>query len=435
MRQLLSYCLLCGLLSLAFAPYLAHAQSSFDSPPLPAASAPASAVRGLQDPFQTANIPGGPLGVGAPPATFIAPGSIAAPEAAAPVSAEVIPTDARPIEGSEIVARVEDHVILASDVLWQVNQMIAMSVAQSGQPVPPEELPKVQQLLMRRMVIQLIDTKLLFADFRRTVPPENIETVNKSIAGPFEEVEIPKLVKMYGVKDRTELEAALKPSGASLKAVQQQFTEKTVAGEWLRQRMPKPKTITHDEMLAYYQDHVKEYEFPSQVRYEELAVRFDRAGGREAAWQSLADMGNEVWGKVVANPTLRGPVFAETAKAKSHGFTAADGGVHDWTTLGALKCEALNEALATLELGQLSPGIESETGYHIVRVLERKTAGRTPFTEAQAKIRETLEAEQKAALLGAELAQIRKQARVWTLWDGDLNGDRLVQALGGKQKR
>ena len=62
-------------------------------------------------------------------------------------------------------------------------------------------------------------------------------------------------------------------------------------------------------------------------------------------------------------------------------------------------------------------------------------SGRTPFTDAQAKIRETLEAEQKATLLAAELAKVRKKARVWTIWDGDLNGDRLVQVLGDKQKR
>ncbi len=418
----------------ALMPALAHAQAYFDPPPPPAETA--SGVRGLQDPNQTANIPGGPIGAaGAPAATFVAPGSIASPEqspnAATVTSAPTVPNNAKPIEGSEIVARVDDQVVLASDVMWQVNQMIVMS----GQTPPPEQLPQIQQMLLKRMVTQLIDTKLLFADFRRTVPPENLPLVEKSIAGPFEETEVPKLIGMFKVKDRTELESALKKSGGSLKAVQIQFTEKTVAGEWLRQRMPKPKPISHEEMLAYYQDHTKEYEYPAQARWEELCVRFDRTGGRDAAWQALAEMGNDVWGKVVANPTLRGPVFAEVAKTKSHGFTAADGGVHDWTTLGALKCEGLNEALATLELGQLSPGIESEQGFHIIRVLERKEAGRTPFTDAQAKIRETLEAEQKATLLAAELAEVRKRARVWTIWDGELNGDRLVQVLGDKQKR
>jgi hypothetical protein len=55
--------------------------------------------------------------------------------------------------------------------------------------------------------------------------------------------------------------------------------------------------------------------------------------------------------------------------------------------------------------------------------------------EAQAKIREILEAEQRASLVQAEVEKVRKTARVWTIWDGDLAGERLAQALGNKMKR
>jgi parvulin-like peptidyl-prolyl isomerase len=146
-------------------------------------------------------------------------------------------------------------------------------------------------------------------------------------------------------------------------------------------------------------------------------------------------MGNEVWQAAAANPNVRGPVFAGVAKAKSHGFTADEGGAHDWTPLGSLKCEEMNEALETLALGQMSDGIESELGFHIVRVLERKEAGRTPFTEAQEQICKALEQEQKAALVTAELAKLRENARVWTLFDGDLGRARLAEALDGRRRR
>ena len=185
--------------------------------------------------------------------------------------------------------------------------------------------------------------------------------------------------------------------------------------------MPKPQPITYEALLAYYQDHLKEYEFPAQVKWEELMVRFDRCGGdRNEAWRQLCEMGNEVWQTAAANPGLRGPVFAAVAKAKSHGVTAAKGGFHDWTTLGALKCEDMNNALATLAVGQMSDGIESDKGFHIVRVLERKEAGRTPFTDAQADdpqaagrraaARPPLEAElKKTALDGPRVDDLRRR--------------------------
>jgi hypothetical protein len=363
-RQLLRF-LTAAVLTSAAAPLLAQTASPFDPPPFPTDISTTTQQAGNS--LAEAPTAGS---MGAPAATFVAPHDPKADSSSAAVSkpavkADAVPDDAKPIEGSQIIARIEDQTILASDVLWQVNQMIAMS----GRPVPPAQLPEVQQMLMRRMVLQLIDTKLLFGAFKRNVPPEALPNIEKQLAEPFEKVQIPRLIETFQVKDRVELETAMAKSGGSIKVAQQQFFEKEVAGEWLRQKTGKPKPISHEDMLAYYQDHLKEYEYPAQVKWEELMVRFDRTKSREEAWQKLAEMGNDVWKQVAANPGVRGPVFATVAKAKSHGYTAANGGLQDWTTMGAMKCEELNVALANLELGQMSDGIESELGFDIVRVL------------------------------------------------------------------
>ena len=428
-------------MALLLAPRLAIGQS-FAPPPVPPTTggptAP-SAVRGIQDTADPLASPAMPTGAaGVPAATFVAPSQATSPQNNV-FEPPIVPTDAQPIAGSEIVARVEDQVILASDVMWQVQRMIAMSEKQKGVKVPDDQRANVERILLERMVLQLIDTKLLFADFRRTLPPENLKQVEKTLAEPFEASEIPKLLETYEAKDRVELNAALIKHGSSLKDVQRQYTEKMVAGEWLRQRMPKLKVVTHEEMLAYYQDHLKEYEYPGSIKWEELMVRFDRFSGspaeqRQAAWQQLAAMGNEVWAVVAITPGLRGPVFANVAKTKSHGFTAAEGGIQE-TTPGSLMCEELNEALATLDLGRMSNCIESQQGFHLVRVLERKEPGRTPFTEAQAKIRELLENEQKEVLVTEELKKLRKTARVWTVFHGDVNGPKLSELLEDKQRR
>jgi hypothetical protein len=343
-----------------------------------------------------------------------------------------VSANAQPVEGAQVIARIDGQVVLASDLLWQVDQLIAMS----SQPIPPEHREQARMQLTERLLMGVIDTKLLYADFRRTVPAENLPKIDESIAGPFEEIEVPRLMKILKITDRAALDATLRQYGTSLKDVQRQFTEKTIAGEWLRQIVPKPEPISYDALLAYYQDHPKEFEIEATVTWEELMVRFDRCeGDRNRAWRELCAMGNEVWQAAAANPQLRGPVFAAVAKANSHGTTAVDGGVHADMTVGALRCEAINDALATLAVGQMSDGIESELGFHIVRVLERTEAGRTPFTEAQAGIRKLLETEQRAALLEAELKELRSAARVWTIFHGEVNGPRLAELLDENSRR
>ena len=397
-----------------------HAQSPFSPPPPPAMQS--SAVRGVYDPAQYVNSP-----------ATIVPAKSPAVEPTEPAS-PVSTSHAQPLEGGEIVARIDGQIVLASDVMWQVNKLLEAN----RDRIPPDQVESAREFLLRQQVLGLVDTKLLYADFRRKVPAENLPSIEKNLETPFEEMELPRLMKMLEVEDRRELTGALQNLGTSLPDMQRQFNERTIASEWLRQLAPKPKDVTYDELVAYYKEHEEqgEYDQPAQARWEELMVRFDRFGGnRAAAWKAIAELGNLVWQRVAANPGLRGAVFTELAPQKSHGLTAKQGGAHDWTTKGALRHEKIDAALFSLEVGQLSDIIETDQGYHIVRVLERKDAGRIPFTEAQADIRKQLQNGRKQELIKGEMVRLRKESSVWTIFDGDIPGARLAELFDGPRRR
>jgi len=400
-------------LALVFVAGTARGQSPFSPPPPPSQAAP-SAVRGLAVPGQQKTSPAVAVSQSAP----------VSPPRAQPRSpvTPTISSGVQPVEGGQIVARIDGQIVLASDVMWQVDQLIEAN----RDRIPPDKISEAKQGLLRQQVMGLLDTKMIYADFRRKVPAENLPTVQENLAKPFEEQEVPRLIKMLKLSDRSALDALLRKSGSSLADVQRQFNERTIAGEWLRQMTPKPKEVTHEEMLTYYYEHKQDFEFPAQAKWEEVLIRFNRVGGdRKAAWQAITGLGNEVWQRVSKQPGLRGPIFTEIAKQKSHGVNAKEGGQHDWTTKGALRSEEINQALFSLKIGQLSDVIESERGFHIVRVLDRKEAGRTPFTKAQASIRKELSKDQRKGLAEAEMAKVRKKSRVWTLFDGDLSGPQL----------
>ena len=154
-------------------------------------------------------------------------------------------------------------------------------------------------------------------------------------------------------------------------------------------------------------------------------VRKDRFKDASEAYAELARMGNEVW-QNGTRKTVRGAAFAEVAKAKSDGFTAKDGGLHGWTTKGALQCKEIDEALFKLKIGQMSPLIDSGPAFHIVRVLERKEAGRKPFTDVQGDIRDKLKEKRYQAAAEKYLTQIRQDARIWTVFTGNVSADVLL---------
>ncbi|MFM8708253.1 MAG: hypothetical protein ACKOHK_09260, partial [Planctomycetia bacterium] len=64
---------------------------------------------------------------------------------------------------------------------------------------------------------------------------------------------------------------------------------------------------------------------------------------------------------------------------------------------------------------------------HIVRVIERADAGRTPFIEAQVGIRGKLLDERRKREMEEYLAAVRARTPVWTIFDDESSGP-AVQA-------
>ncbi len=329
--------------------------------------------------------------------------------------------DVATIDGCQMIARIDSQIVLACEVLWKVNS----ALEKNRDKIPPEQFGEVRDHLLKREIGALVDRKLIYEEFRRSVPAENLPRVEENLIQPFEEHELPELMKQLNVNSQHELEQELARLGSSLADARRAFNERAIASEWIRSKVKINEEVSPDEMLEYYQAHLADYEYPTQARWEELMVLKGRFRDPREAYAALAQMGNEVWQRGAEQATV-GPAFAEVAKAKSDGFTAKEGGVHEWTTQGALRAAAIDHALFTLQVGQMSPILETEDAFHIVRVLERKEAGREPFTEVQGKIREKLKEERFQAGIDEYLTKLRRDARIWTAFHGNISADLLL---------
>ncbi len=354
------------------------------------------------------------------------------PSLAPPESAPLTQADTANLDGCQIVARIDDQIVLACDVLWRVNQLIEAQKQKMSADVQitPEQIAAVRQQLMKREVASLVDRKLLYNEFRRTVPQENLPRIEENLREPFEERELPQIMKQLHVDNKRDLEQELARLGSSLADTQRAFNERIIAAEWIHSKVKVNEEVSPDEMLEYYRAHLTDYDFPTQARWEELAVRKNRFQDPRQAFAELSNLGNEVWQRGTQQP-VKGPAFAEVAKAKSDGFTAKSGGEYGWTTKGALQCTAIDRALFTLQVGQMSPIIDGGPTFQIVRVLERKEAGRKPFTDVQADIRDKLKEQRFQTEVEKYLAKLRGEARIWTAFTGNVSADVL---LGRKQE-
>ncbi|MGI9456595.1 MAG: peptidylprolyl isomerase [Aeoliella sp.] len=338
----------------------------------------------------------------------------------------------------QVVARIDNQIILACEVMWEANLIISENIDQ----IPPERVDEAREQLMQNQLRGLVDLKLLYADFRRNAPGADLDGIRKQLEEPFYQGgprgdapgSVPALMKAFGAGSVAELEQKLLEMGTSVNDRRDAFVEQAIARQWMKEKIQVDKPAHHD-LVEYFQEHLSEYEFPTQAKWEELEVRFDKHSSKEAAHNKLAEAGNLLWTRLGKNPQAAGPQFGDVAPNYSDGHNAKEGGLYDWTSKGALRNKEIDKALFSLPVGALSPIIESETSLHIVRVIERHDAGHTPFHEVQDELREKIMNENYAAETKKLISKLRRETRIWTIYTGDTTAEAFLSPPGAAQRR
>ena len=308
------------------------------------------------------------------------------------------------IESAQVLAIVGDQVILAEEVIGPINQ----TLAPYANKMPLEQMEKTRRGLIEKSIKQLIPTKLLYGEYLSNVPPENQQQVTKSIAETFAEKRLPEMMKKANVSTRLDLDAKFRAFGTSLERQRQQFIENSIASQWIQMSVTYDKDVTYDQMVDYYRVNLADYEVQAKVRWQQISIRFSKSDSEAAAKAQIVRLGNMLW---------HGADFDTVAKQHSHGFSASEGGKHDWITRGSLASREVENALFALPIGKLSRVIRDDRGLHIVKVLERVEDGTTPFTDAQGEIKQKIVKKRRTDAIDAYLGRLQDQADIWTIFD------------------
>ncbi len=277
-----------------------------------------------------------------------------------------------------VLAIVGGRPILVGDMLYEINELIEKHAQKA-----PENLKQTQrQQLVPRMLPKFVDRQLFYVDSIRGLPEgAKIDQINESLGTSFDEEVLPKFLAKSGATTSLQFDAQLRSMDSSLRQFRQTWIDDQFVKYFVSQKMKADDEVSATELRDYYDKHASEYQFPARARWEQLVIRFDKTPDRQAARRTISEMGNEV---------VYGAPLDAVAKKSSHDFNAKNGGQQDWITKGSLAAESLDKAIFEIPLNELSDIIETPTGFHIIRVLERTPAGMKPFRDAQVEIKEKL---------------------------------------------
>ena len=155
--------------------------------------------------------------------------------------------------------------------------------------------------------------------------------------------------------------------------------------------------VANDEIQAYYDDHPNEFQNPKTVEARHILIKVDQDAGTEAVAEAKKRI-EDVLKKVRA-----GEDFAELAKQYSEDPSKDEGGY-----LGTFKREAMVKPFAdkafSMASGEISDPVQTQFGWHLIKVEKVNEATSTALTDAKDNIRKKL-ADEVAKQLAYEAAE------------------------------
>lgn len=151
--------------------------------------------------------------------------------------------------------------------------------------------------------------------------------------------------------------------------------------------------VSEDEAEDYFNDHPEFCKTPARVRASQIVLRdMDQA-------------------RAAADRLHSGKDFARVAADVSIGPEAAAGGDLGFIERGTMP-EPLDIQLFSLPVDKISPVVQTEYGYHIVKVTRIQQARARPFTECKEEIMAAIRAKKEDAAFNAWLDALRLKAVV-----------------------
>lgn len=164
-------------------------------------------------------------------------------------------------------------------------------------------------------------------------------------------------------------------------------------------------TVTDQDAQGFYDGNPDKFSQPEKVRASHILItvepQADEAKKAEARKQIEA----------VQARLSKGEDFAALAKEVSKCPSAAKGGDLGFFPRGQM-VPAFDEAAFALKVGEVSGVVETQFGYHLIKLAERQPASTVPFADVKDRLIQYLRQQKVREQVGAYVAGLEKDAKI-----------------------
>lgn len=294
--------------------------------------------------------------------------AVSPPEESSTAAAPAASEPAKPVPAviPDVVARVNGETVTKAEF----DDAVAAVEQRNQGPVPADQRDRV----LRGVLDQLVGIKLLTQEAaarKIAVPEADIEAQLTQMRQQFPSEE----VFNQALKQQNKTVDLLKAEARSSLAIQKML-EGTLAGKI---------AVTPQQAQDFYEKNPDQFKRPEQVRASHILITVQQ--GADVAAKAAAKRKAEG----VLKQVKAGSDFASLAKANSQDpGSAINGGDLGFFQRGQM-VPPFDQAAFTMKPGSTSELVETQFGYHIIRVMEKKEAGTVSLDEVRPQLEQYLQ--------------------------------------------
>jgi peptidyl-prolyl cis-trans isomerase C len=287
----------------------------------------------------------------------------------------------------DVLARVNGEAITKTDF----EQAIKNAEQRAGSPVPPDQRDRVY----REMLDQMIGFKLLVQ-----------ETKARKVAIPDADVESRILTIKQQFPTEDAFKQALAQQHVTVDQIKSDTRQDLAISKLIDDEIKSKVSPKAEDVQAFYQQNPQNFKEGEKVHASHILITAPKDA--DAATKAKARAKAEQ----ILKDVKAGKDFAALAKQNSQDpGSAANGGDLGFFQQGQM-VGPFNDAAFSLKAGAVSDIVETEFGYHIIKVLEKQPGRTVPLDEAKPKIEQYLEGQNREKQTNLFVNGLRTKSKV-----------------------
>lgn len=262
--------------------------------------------------------------------------------------------------------------------------------AQKGRPLNETDLTTVKS----RILENLIDAEILYQQSQKEGVKVDDQAINKQIET---------------IKKRFSDEAAYQKALEGMDVSEEEIRTKIRRGLAIKQLLDtdvlQKIAITNEETKKFYNNNPNLFKQKEQIKASHILIKVAPDADESKKIQARKKI------EAVQKKVRQGEDFGLLAKTNSEGPTAQRKGDLGYFGRGRM-VKPFEDAAFALNVGEVSKIVETQFGYHLIKVIDKKPPRTIPYKEVQQKLEQHLNKEKEKTEIQGYIENLKKSATI-----------------------